>query len=199
MASFAFRHKNMATIAPSIVSNITQKQIRSHSVTVQILKRQTNSVVGIRSIRSTAWVGAEADKYQKSEKIQEITQKILELTSLEVNQLIFAIQDRLGIPDEALVLGGGGSSSGGSGAAPAAAAPEPVKEKEDFGIKLGAVDQKAKIKIIKEVRAITGLGLKEAKDLVEKAPVVIKDGVKKEEAESIKKILVEAGAMVDLV
>lgn len=108
-------------------------------------------------------------------------------------------QDKLGIPDEALVLGGGGGAPAGGSAAPAAAAPEPVKEKEDFGIKLGAVDQKAKIKVIKEVRAITGLGLKEAKELVEKAPVVIKEGVKKEEAESIKKILVEAGAMVDLV
>lgn len=96
--------------------------------------------------------------------------------------------------------GGGGAPAGGNAAAAAAAAaPEPVKEKEDFGIKLGAVDQKSKIKVIKEVRAITGLGLKEAKDLVEKAPVVIKEGVKKEEAENFKKILVEAGAVVDLV
>ncbi len=97
------------------------------------------------------------------------------------------------------MLGGGGSPTGGNTGSVPVAVPEPVKEKEDFGIKLGAVDQKAKIKIIKEVRAITGLGLKEAKDLVEKAPVVIKEGVKKEEAESLKKILVEAGAVVDLV
>lgn len=111
------------------------------------------------------------------------------------------MQDKLGIPDEALVLGGGGggAAGGSANAAAAAPAPEPVKEKEDFGIKLGAVDQKSKIKVIKEVRAITGLGLKEAKELVEKAPVVIKEGVKKEEAENLKKILVEAGAVVDLV
>jgi large subunit ribosomal protein L7/L12 len=111
------------------------------------------------------------------------------------------MQDKLGIPDEALVLGGGGggAAGGSANAAAAAPAPEPVKEKEDFGIKLGAVDQKSKIKVIKEVRAITGLGLKEAKELVEKAPVVIKEGVKKEEAENLKKILVEAGAIVDLV
>lgn len=73
-----------------------------------------------------------------------------------------------------------------------------MKEKDAFNIKLGAVDQKVKIKIIKEVRAITGLGLKEAKELVEKAPVVIKEGVKKEEAEAFKKLLVDAGAAVDL-
>lgn len=120
-----------------------------------------------------------------------ITTQIVDLTEL-------LPQDKLGIPDEALASGG--VSAGG--AAPAAAAaeePEPVKEKEEFGIKLSAVDPKAKIKVIKEVRTITGLGLKEAKDLVEKAPCMIKEGVKKEEAEALKKVLVEAGASVDLV
>jgi large subunit ribosomal protein L7/L12 len=90
------------------------------------------------------------------------------------------------------------SAPAGNAAAAPAAAPQPVKEKDSFNIKLGAVDQKAKIKVIKEVRAITGLGLKEAKELVEKAPVVIKEGVKKEEAEGFKKILVESGATVEL-
>ena len=74
-----------------------------------------------------------------------------------------------------------------------------VKEKSAFDIKIGAVDPKAKIKIIKEVKAITGLGLKESKELVEKAPVVIKEGVKKDESETLQKKLEEAGAVVELV
>lgn len=91
-----------------------------------------------------------------------------------------------------------GSSDGGAPGTGAAKAAEPAKAKEAFDIKLTAVDAKAKIKIIKEIRQITGLGLKEAKELVEKAPVVIKTGVKKEEADTIKKALVEAGAGVDV-
>ena len=97
--------------------------------------------------------------------------------------------------------GGGGVEGGGqaNSAAVPAAAVEPVKEKEIFDIKLTIVDAKAKIKIIKEVRAITGLGLKEAKELVEKAPVVIKTGVKKEELEALKKILLDAGAQIEII
>jgi large subunit ribosomal protein L7/L12 len=98
------------------------------------------------------------------------------------------------------MLAGVGSAPAG-GAQKAAEAPkaaEPEKPKEAFNIKIGAADAKAKIKIIKEVRSITGLGLKEAKELVEKAPVVIKEGVKKEEAEQFKKLLTEAGATVEL-
>lgn len=89
MSSLAFRFKNFTSIG----SNIVKNQNRSHSVTVQILKRQAVPVLGIRSIRSTAWAGADSlDKVQQSPKIQELTQKILELNSLEVNQLIFALQ-----------------------------------------------------------------------------------------------------------
>jgi large subunit ribosomal protein L7/L12 len=96
--------------------------------------------------------------------------------------------------------GGGGGAPAAGGAAAAAAAPAAeVKEKEAFDVKLGAVDAKAKIKVIKEVRAITGLGLKEAKELVEKAPVVIKAGVKKEEAEQIKKVITDAGGAVEVI
>ena len=111
-------------------------------------------------------------------------------------------QSRLGISDEMLGGFGGGSGGGGGGApAAAAAAPvaaEPVKVKDIFDIKLTVVDPKTKIKIIKEVRAITGLGLKEAKDLVEKAPCLLKTGIKKEEVEAITKVLTEAGAQVEV-
>ena len=116
-----------------------------------------------------------------------------------------------------MMLGGGGSASTEKPAEKSE--PEPVKEKEAFDIKLGAVDAKSKIKVIKEIRTITGLGLKEvticyisrilslivknyiisqAKELVEKAPVVVKQGVKKEEVEALKKLLVDAGATVEV-
>lgn len=110
--------------------------------------------------------------------------------------------------------GGGAQASAQSDAAPAAA-EEPPKVKDIFDLKLGAVDAKAKIKVIKEVRAITGLGLKEvllpslyyipsiltlnqAKELVEKAPVVIKNALKKDEADAFSKQLTDAGATVEI-
>lgn len=118
------------------------------------------------------------------------------------------------------MFGGGGGGGGSGGAAVEAVVAEPVKEKEAFDLKLTVVDAKAKIKIIKEIRTITGLGLKEvchcvecvlqelctqlvgyvcqAKELVERAPVVVKEGIKKEEAEAFKKVLIEAGAQVEV-
>lgn len=105
----------------------------------------------------------------------------------------------MNIPDEDYnILNGVSAASGAGSGSTAAVAQEAPKEKDSFAIKIGAVDAKAKIKVIKEVRAITGLGLKEAKELVEKAPVVLKEGVKKEEAEAFKKLLVDAGATVEL-
>lgn len=96
--------------------------------------------------------------------------------------------------------GGGSGGAGGAAAAPVEeAAPEPVKEKTEFDIKLTVVGASAKIKVIKEVRAITGLGLKEAKELVEKAPCTVKDKLSKEDAEKFKALLIEAGAEVELV
>lgn len=96
--------------------------------------------------------------------------------------------------------GGGRAVADDTEAAPAeAAAPEPVKVKDVFELKLKVVDPKAKIKIIKEVRSITGLGLKEAKDLVEKAPCLVKDNLSKDDAEKFLKVLVEAGAEAELV
>lgn len=113
------------------------------------------------------------------------------------------LQTKRNIPDEAYNIVNGAAAAAGSGKAAggagAAAAEEAPKEKDSFSIKMGAVDAKAKIKVIKEVRTITGLGLKEAKELVEKAPVVLKEGLKKDEAEAFKKLLIDAGAAVELV
>jgi len=94
--------------------------------------------------------------------------------------------------------GGGGAAPAAGGAAPAAAAAAPAEEKTEFDVKLDAVDGDARLKVIKEVRAATGLGLKEAKEVVEKAPTVIKGGLKKEEAAELKAKLEAAGAKVSL-
>eukprot|EP01040_Poterioochromonas_malhamensis_P013836 gene13836-15256_t len=140
---------------------------------------------------------------EPSDKVKKLAEEIVRLNPLESISLWKSVQNRLGFTEEDYIGGMPGGFGGGGGGGAAAetkqeAAPEPVKEKEIFDIKIGAVDAKAKIKVIKEVRAITGLGLKEAKELVEKAPVVVKAGAKKEEVDAIKKLLVDAGAAVEV-
>ena len=94
-------------------------------------------------------------------------------------------------------FGGGGGGGGGEAPAGAAAAPA-AEEKTEFDVKLDAVEGDARLKVIKEVRAATGLGLKEAKEVVERAPTVVKAGMKKEEAAELKAKLEAAGAKVSL-
>ena len=130
-----------------------------------------------------------------SPKIQALVDQISELTLLEASELTDALKEKLGISGAMMMPAGGG------GPAPAAAAAEQEEaapEKLIFTIKLAKFDAATKIKLIKEVRAITGLGLKEAKELVEKAPSDVKADVKKEEAEEIKKKLEEVGGTVEL-
>jgi len=135
-----------------------------------------------------------------SDHVKQLSDDILALNQVEVNQLWKLLQARLGITQLSIAGsgGGGGGQDSASGEKEAPKAVEAPKEKEAFDIKLGAVDAKAKIKIIKEVRAITNLGLKEAKDLVESAPKTLKSDVAKTEAEEIKKKLEAAGAKVEL-
>jgi large subunit ribosomal protein L7/L12 len=143
------------------------------------------------------------------DRIKGLAHRILSQSIIEDAAMKKLLREKIDIGDEHLELmfgdgfpleegmatGGGGGGGGGG----AAAAAEPVKEKDAFDVKLAAVDAKAKIKIIKEVRTITGLGLKEAKELVEKAPVVIKQGVSKDEAAELEKVLKGVGAEVELV
>jgi len=121
----------------------------------------------------------------------------------QVAELTEILQKRLGVSTMSFAapMGGGGGFGGGSpaaGGAPAAAAAAPAEEKTEFDVKLDAVDGDARLKVIKEVRAATGLGLKEAKEVVERAPTVIKAGMKKEEAAELKAKLEAAGAKVSL-
>ena len=131
-----------------------------------------------------------------SEKLGVLIDKILDLDIIEMNQLLNRLQSRLGITDEMIQrrrTAGGAPAGGGE-----AAAEEAVVEKSAFDIKLTGYDPKSKIKIIKEVRAATGLGLKEAKDLVESAPVVVKEGLTKDEAEALNTLLTGLGGTVEV-
>jgi large subunit ribosomal protein L7/L12 len=125
-----------------------------------------------------------------SEKIQGILDQIKELTLLEAADLVKEMETTFGVSAAAAV------AAAPAGAAAAAAAP--VEEKEEWDVVLAAFDAAKKIGIIKVVREITGLGLKEAKDLVEAAPKPVKEAVAKAEAEELKKKLTEAGATVEL-
>ena len=117
----------------------------------------------------------------------DILKSIEEMSVMDLVDLISAIEEKFGVTAAAAVA-----------AAPAAAAgAAPAEEKDDFTIMLTAAGDK-KINVIKEVRAITALGLKEAKDLVEGAPKEVKSGVNKKEAEEIKQKLEAAGAKVEL-
>ena len=123
-------------------------------------------------------------------EINEIVENISKLTLVQAAELSKALKEKLGI--EAISFGGGG---GGGGAAKEAA-PK-VEEKTEFSVELTAAGAN-KINVIKAVREITGLGLGEAKALVEGAPKTIKEGIGKAEAEELKKKLADAGATVTL-
>jgi large subunit ribosomal protein L7/L12 len=123
--------------------------------------------------------------------INAIADQIQGLTLLEASQLVKLLEEKLGVSAAAaapvMMAGGGGA---------AAAAPA-VEEKTEFSIILTAAGPN-KINVIKAVREVTSLGLKEAKDLVDGAPKAVKEGVSKEEAETIKKKFVDAGASVEV-
>jgi len=120
--------------------------------------------------------------------LSKIVEDLSSLTVLEAAELSKMLEEKWGVSAAAPVA---------VAAAPGAAAAAPVEEQTEFTVVLAAFGDK-KIEVIKEVRAITGLGLKEAKDLVEGAPKPVKEGVNKEEAEGMKKKLEAAGAKVEL-
>ena len=123
-----------------------------------------------------------------SEKVQELVEKIKVLTLVEAAELKKALEDEFGVTAAAPVVMAG---------AVAGAAAAPVEEQTEFDVILQAAGA-TKINVIKVVRAHTGLGLKEAKDLVDGAPKPVKEAVNKEEAEKVKKELEEAGATVTI-
>jgi large subunit ribosomal protein L7/L12 len=126
-------------------------------------------------------------------KLEKLIEDLSTLTVLEAAELSKLLEEKWGVSAAApvAVAAVGGAAGGG------AAAAAPAEEQTEFSVVLAAAGDK-KINVIKEVRAVTGLGLKEAKDLVEGAPKEVKGGVSKQEAEDIKKKLEEAGAKVEI-
>ena len=121
-----------------------------------------------------------------SEKVTAIVEELKGLTVLELSELVHAVEDEFGVSAAAAVAVAG-----------PAAATEAVAEKTEFDVVLTAVGDQ-KIKVIKVVREITGLGLKEAKDLVDNAPKTLKEAVSKEDAEAMEAKLKEVGASVEI-
>jgi large subunit ribosomal protein L7/L12 len=132
---------------------------------------------------------AEASEVKLESANAQAAMEIIEkLTLTEMAELVKALEDKFGVTAAAPVA---------AAVAPGAAAAEPAAEKDEFDVVLATVGSE-KIKVIKVVRTITSLGLKEAKELVEGAPKPVKEGATKEEAEEIKKQLEEVGATVEL-
>ena len=133
---------------------------------------------------------------------EEILDAIASKTVLEISELIKMMEEKFGVSAAAAavaVAAPGAAAGAAAMAAPAAGAAAPAaEEKTDFDVVLAGFDAAAKIKVIKVVREITGLGLKEAKDLVEGAPKAVKEGLPKADAEAAAKKLEEAGAKVAL-
>mgnify|MGYP005711494373 FL=1 len=124
-------------------------------------------------------------------KTEDILKAIEEMSVMELVELISAIEEKFGVTAAAAVAAAPAAAAGD------AAAGDTAEEKDEFDVVLSAAGDQ-KVQVIKAVRAITGLGLKEAKDLVDGAPNTLKEGVKKEEAEEMLKQLSEAGATAEL-
>lgn len=125
-----------------------------------------------------------------SEKVQGLIDQIKELTVLELSEVVKALEEEFGVSAAAPAAVAAAPAAG-------AAAPEAAAEKSEFDVVLEAPGQE-KVKVIKAVKDITGLGLKDAKALVDSAPKAVKEGVSKDEAEEIKAKLEEVGATIEL-
>lgn len=119
---------------------------------------------------------------------EDILEAVGNLTVMELNDLVKAFEEKFGVSAAALAVAAGGAAAGGAA---------PAEEKTEFDVVLTAAGDQ-KVGVIKVVRAVTGLGLKEAKDLVDGAPKTIKEGIAKAEAEDIVKQLTDAGAKAEL-
>lgn len=134
--------------------------------------------------------GEKEEEAEVPSKFQDLVEKIEQMSVLELSELVKVLEKKFGVSAATPVMAAGAAPAGGGEA-------EAGEEKSSFNVELKAAGDQ-KIQVIKAVREITGKGLKEAKDVVDGAPAVVKEGVSKEEAEGIKKQLEEAGATVEL-
>ncbi|PIN13843.1 Mitochondrial/chloroplast ribosomal protein L12 [Handroanthus impetiginosus] len=131
----------------------------------------------------------------RTQKLERIADELLDLNKIERHDYVILLRHKMGLNRYGPAASAPASSSAAAGPS---SAPAAAKEKTAFDVKLEKFDPSAKLKVIKEIRAVTDLGLKEAKDLVEKTPAVVKKGITKEEAEKIIEKLKEVGATVVL-
>jgi large subunit ribosomal protein L7/L12 len=153
---------------------------------------RTDNEINKSVAKSGSGRGSPGNLEIKMADLQQIEESIVGLSLLEAAQLVKKLEERLGVSAAAaapVVVAGGGAGAG--------AAAAPAEEKTEFTVVLKEVGAN-KINVIKAVREVTSLGLKEAKDLVDGAPKPVKEGVSKEEAENIKKKFTEAGATVEV-
>lgn len=160
-------------------------------------------VVAPSSSRLCSGQAAGSSEQIGNEKVQRLADEIANLTVLECSWLSELLRKKLNLEKPAfgampMMPMMGVPAGAAPGAAVAEAEPEVKKEKTEFNVKLDSFSADGKIKVIKEVRAVTSLGLKEAKELVEKAPVVIKESLSKADAEALKKALEAVGGKVSL-
>ena len=169
------------------------------------LKIRTPSTLNITSVCFTWESKVMTVKHVAHVQVVKLVQEIVKLNMIETREMIKMLKKELNFPDMPMGMPMGMQMMGG-GVAPAAApagvaaeAAAPVVEKTEFELKLESFNAPDKLKVIKEVRAITGLGLKESKELVEKSPSIIKAGLTKEDAEKFKKVLEDNGGKVEIV
>lgn len=158
------------------------------STSIGLLNRRTPLFAGTRHLCAVASPEA------RTQKLERIADDLLKLNRIELYDYSILFSHKLGLNryGSAVAVTGSGSDAEASGSA------ETKAEKTAFDVKLEKFEAASKIKVIKEIRAFTDLGLKEAKDLVEKAPIVVKKGLTKEEAEKIIEKLKAVGAIVSL-
>lgn len=155
--------------------------------------QESSAQVETRTVEEQAAPAKKTAAKKGGDGVSKIVETIGNLTVLELVELIKALEDKFGVSAQAAVM----APVAMPGVGPAAAAQPQAEEKTEFDVILSNVGDK-KIQVIKVVREITSLGLKEAKDLVDSAPKPIKEGVSKEEAETIKKKFEEVGATVEI-
>ncbi len=136
-------------------------------------------------VEKTAEESSEDEEVEVPEQFKALVEQIEQMTVLELNELVKVLEKRFGVSAAAVAVAAPGAAGGAA------------EEKDEFDVVLSAIGDQ-KIQVIKAVKEVLGLGLKEAKEFVEGAPQTVKEGVKKEEAEEIKTKLEEAGATVEL-
>lgn len=202
------RLRQVATYAEHNTCSQSNGYSTSRTIAYEPTKRGGKSQAAASSCRqrglsTSAFASQDKEEEQRevtNPKVLELADRIIELNMLEVSDLTEVLRKRLNIQGGGMPMGFAMPAAVGAapGAASASDVAPPAEEKNDFTVKLSGFDAASKIKVIKEVRAITELGLKEAKELVEGAPAVIKEGLSKEDAEELKSKLEAAGGQITL-